>query len=228
MFALYALCSMAQEEESAQTNKIRENVRGKKQYYLFSPRSSITVPHPMTNKAFKKCFVGIYEISAGLNVMFYKNFFIGGTYKNGLLKITGNKIPNFSFHNVSMEIDNLAIKMGGDGYLNDNNTVVFSASVSAGQNWTKFSGLESKAPSKHPLITGYRCTFVEPEVNLFFLVDPNFGIGATVSYCLFNKIFNPFELSLNDWTSFDTNNPGATSYLSFGFGFYYSFQKRKQ
>ncbi|MGZ6519857.1 MAG: hypothetical protein ACXVED_19900, partial [Bacteroidia bacterium] len=31
-----------------------------KQYYLLSPRVSVTVPHPMLIKSFKKSFVGIY------------------------------------------------------------------------------------------------------------------------------------------------------------------------
>ena len=49
----------------------------KKQYYLLSPRVSVTVPHPMGNKSFKKSFVGIYEVSAGLNFMLHKGLFVG-------------------------------------------------------------------------------------------------------------------------------------------------------
>ncbi|MCW3085368.1 MAG: hypothetical protein JWP12_2734 [Bacteroidetes bacterium] len=188
-----------------------------KRYYVLSPRVSVTVPHPMSNKSFKKCFVGIYEISGGLNFYLYKGLFIGGTYKNGLLKITENKIADY---NASMFINNAAVKIGTDAYIGDKNRVIFSAAVSGGKNWTKYGGLVAKEPRNIP--TSYTCTYLEPEINLFFLIESNFGIGVTVSYSIFNHTFDPYELALNDWTQFSKTNTGSTQYLSFGFGFYYS------
>ena len=214
-FVLFSLAVLAQDETPSLP----------KQYYILSPRVSVTVPHPMTNKAFKKCFVGIYEISGGLNFMYYKGLFIGATYKNALLKITGNKIANFD---VSMKINNVASKLGVDSYLGDNNRVVFSTAVSVGQNWTRYSGLHTKDQTKRPALTAYKSIVVEPEINLFFLVESNFGIGATVSYSIFGKNFDPYELALNDWTTFQNVKPGSTSYLSFGFGFYYSLIAKKK
>ncbi len=196
-----------------------------KQYYFLSPRVSVTVPHPMSNKAFKKCFVGIYEVSGGLNFMYYKGLFIGASYKNGLLKITENKITDF---NASMKINNVALKLGVDSYLGENNRVVFSSAISVGQNWTKYLGLHTKDQTKHPALTEYQSIFVEPEINLFFLVESNFGIGATLAYSIFDKNFDPYELALNDWTSFQNIKPGSTTYLSFGFGFYYSLIAKKK
>lgn len=196
-----------------------------KQYYYLSPRVSVTVPHPMTNKAFRKCFVGIYEITGGLNIMYYKGLFIGASYKNALLKITENKIANFE---ASMKLNNVALKLGTDSYLGEKNRVVFSSAVSVGQNWTRYSGLHTKDQTKHPALTEYKSIFVEPEINLFFLVESNFGIGATISYSIFDKNFDPYELALTDWTSFQNIKAGSTSYLSFGFGFYYSLIAKKK
>ena len=190
-----------------------------------SPRVSITVPHPMANKSFKKSFVGIYEISGGLNLMIKKGFFVGATYKNGLLKITENKIADY---NASMYINNAGAKIGGDVYVGDKNRMILSTSVTVGQNWTKYSGLVCTVPNEHPMITSYTDTYVEPEVNFFFLIESNFGIGATVSYTFFNKKFDPYELCLNEWTQYPKINTGVTQYLSFGFGFYYSLLSKKK
>ena len=207
------------------SSKTNETPSLPKQFYFLSPRVSVTVPHPMANKAFKKSFVGIYEITGGLNVMYYKGLFIGASYKNGLLKITENKISDF---NASMKLNNIALKLGVDSYLGEDNRVVFSSAVSVGQNWTKYSGLHTKDQTKHHALTEYKSIFVEPEINLFFLVESNFGIGATLSYSIFDKNFDPYELALTDWTSFQNVEPGSTSYLSFGFGFYYSLIPKKK
>jgi hypothetical protein len=218
---------MSQEEETPAQQPVNDedDPSPPKQYYLFSPRISVTVPHPMANSSFKKSFVGIYEISGGLNIYPYKGLFIGVTYKNGLLKITENKIADY---NASMYINNAAVKAGGDFYIGDRNRVIYSIAVSAGRNQTKYSGLVAKDKNK-VIPDTYSCTYMEPEMNLFFLIESNFGIGVTLSYSIYNKTFDPYELSLNDWTQFSKNNTGTTQYLSFGFGFYYSmFRKAKQ
>ena len=111
LFSLFALASFAQDE-----NTIVPSTAGidappeKKQYYIFSPRVNVTVPHPMGNKSFKKSFVGIYEVNLGLNLFVYKGLFVGVSAKNGLLKITENKIADY---NASMQINNVAGKVGG-------------------------------------------------------------------------------------------------------------------
>lgn len=229
VFAFSSIALFGQDQENEDDTDdgfpARENkISGLKNYYLFSPRLNVTVPHPMANKSFKKCFVGIYEISGGLNIMLYKGVFIGGTYKNGLLKITENKIANY---NASMEINNAAGKIGGDLYLGERNRSLFSAALSMGENWTHYYDLVAKDPHKVISNTSFTCSYMEPEVNLFFLVDDNFGVGATISYTIFDHPFDPYELSLNDWAGFDKTSGGTTQYISFGFGFYYSFLKKK-
>lgn len=195
-----------------------------KRYYLFSPRVSVTVPHPMGNASFKKSFVGIYEVSAGINCYVYKGIFIGGTYKNGLLKITENKIADY---NANMYVNNVGAKLGTDAYVGEKNRVIFSTAVTVGKNWTKYKGLVAK-DSSVVSPSAYSCYYVEPEVNIFFLIESNFGIGATLSYSFFDTNFDPYALKLTDWTQFGTSNGGATQYLSFGFGFYYSFWKKEK
>jgi len=222
-FSFISATMLAQDETPAPF--INESKSFKKQYYVFSPRVSITVPHPIANRSFKKSFVGIYEISGGFNIMLYKGLFAGITYKNGLFKVMENKIPDY---NAKMYINNGAIKVGSDFYVGDKNRIILSTALSAGKNQTHFASLICKDPANHPvMITAYETTFIEPEINLFFLIEPNFGIGATLSYTTFNRLFDPYELCLDDWAQFDRNSKGATQHFSFGFGFYYSFLKKK-
>jgi hypothetical protein len=186
--------------------------------YLFSPRASFTVPNPMGNSAFKKTFVGIYEANIGFNLMIFKGLYAGVAFKNGLLKVTQKTIPNY---NAGMHMYNAAVKVGGDFYLNEKNTILVSAAMSAGQNVTKFSSLVSKTPGKQPDITGFKALYAEPELNIYLFTEANFGFGFTLSYTVLQRTFNPYELSLNDWTSYNKTNTGNTQYLSFGFGMYY-------
>jgi len=216
----------SQEEPAVGVDEVNDESKSyKKEYYFLSPRVSVTVPHPMGNKAFRKSFVGIYEISGGLNIMLYKGLFLGATYKNGLLKITENKIADY---NASMAINNIGLKIGGDFFIGEQNKIIFSGSITGGQNYTKYSGLVCRKPTETPKIKAYTASYIEPELNLFFLVEQNFGIGLTVTYSIFNTEFNPYDLCLNDWASFDKENPGRTQYFSFGFGFYYSLIKKKE
>jgi hypothetical protein len=226
MFFYCASPVLSQEGDQPVTQESQdiESPPAPKRYYVLSPRVSVTVPHPTKNTSFKKSFVGIYEASAGLNIYLYKGIFIGGTYKNGLLKITENKINDY---NASLSINNTGVKLGGDVYVGEKNKVIFSAALTAGQSSGRYSGLVAKDKSR-VLPAKYTCTYYEPEINLFFLIESNFGIGATISYTVFNKTFDPYELALNDWTQFPKDISGSTQYYSFGFGFYYSLWSKKK
>ncbi len=197
----------------------------KKQYYLLSPRVSVTVPHPMGNKSFKKSFVGIYEVTGGLNVNIFNGFFLGVSGKNGLLKITENKITDY---NASMRFNAVAGKFGFDTYVGEKNNAIFSMALSYGQNWTEYSGIMSKDPKNPPKINSFTTSFWEPEMNLFFLIESNFAIGATISYTVYDAHFDPYDLALNEYAKFDTENAVSTQYFSFGFGFYYSLIRKKK
>ena len=195
-----------------------------RKYYLFSPRLSFTVPHPMGNAAFKKTFVGIYELNAGLNLTFFRGFFASATFKNSLLRITEKKIPKY---NAGMTMNAAAVKVGGDFYLNDKNTVLFTAAVGAGQNSTKYTNLLCKDPVNRPAITSFRSIYYEPEASFFLFIEENFAIGLTTTYTVIKRTFDPYELCLNEWSAYGKENSGPISYISFGFGFYYGFSTRK-
>ncbi|MDF2436417.1 MAG: hypothetical protein K0Q95_793 [Bacteroidota bacterium] len=223
-FSATSLVAQEDDQVAVQETPEVETPPAPKRYYVLSPRVSVTVPHPTKNTSFKKSFVGIYEASGGLNLYVYKGIFVGGTYKNGLLKITENKINDY---NASLTINNIGVKLGGDVYVGEKNKVIFSAAVTAGQSTGRYTGLVAKDKSRI-LPTKYTCNYFEPEINLFFLIESNFGIGATLSYSVFDKTFDPYELALNDWTQFPKSITGSTQFYSFGFGFYYSLWKKKK
>ena len=193
-----------------------------KKYYLFSPRLSVLVPHPTDNASFKKTFTGLYELNAGMNVMLYQGIYAGITFKNAELTITPNKIPDYD---ASMQVYSFAFKSGSDFYVGERNNMIFSAALSVGQNNTLFESIKTKVPSEHP-ITGFKSAYVEPEISLYFLIEEDFGIGATVSYSFIQHNFDPYQLYLNEWAPYDRSNSGPTQCISFGFGFYYGFSKR--
>lgn len=197
----------------------------KKQYYVFSPRFSITVPHPTSNKAFRKSFVGVYGLSAGLNIMLFKGAFIGVTYKNSLIKVFENRIPDLE---ANMQMNDAGIKVGIDNYVGSKNRMIFSASVNVGYNWTTYSRFKCKTIYGKTPISGFSTNYIEPEINYYFLVEENLGIGANIHYTLLNQNFNPYDLCLNEWSQFDKSNPGNIQYLSFGFGIYYGFMKKQE
>ncbi len=225
LFALVSQTSLAQDEpDQSEIPVVVESPPRQKQYYLFSPRVSVTVPHPLGNQSFKKSFVGIYEVNAGLNLMLYKGLFAGVTFKNALLKITENKIPDL---NANMAMNSAAFKLGSDFYVGSKNSILLSTAVSVGQNNTKYSSFECKVPDKHPILNGFKSSYVEPELNLFFLTEDNFGIGATLTYSLIKRNFDPYELCLDEWAQFGKDNSDPIRYISFGFGFYYGFSKKR-
>ncbi len=228
VFTIVSIAASAQEEEiksdtsSVSTASAVETPLRPKKYYLFSPRLSITVPHPINNGAFKRTFVGLYELNAGMNVLLYKGIFAGAVFKNSELQITPNKIPGYD---ASMNFYSFAFKAGSDFYANDKNSIIISASIAAGQNNTKFTSLKTKLASEHP-VTAFKSTYIEPELDMFFMIEPDFGIGATITYSSIKRNFDPYELYLNEWAPYERSNPGSTQYLTFGFGFYYGFGKR--
>lgn len=227
IFICFSVAGYCQDEQLpvAPPATVGDPAPAKKQYYLLSPRISITVPHPMGNKSFKKSFVGIYEASGGLNILLFKGFFVGATAKNGLLKITENKITDY---NASMKINNVAGKIGVDMYIGEKNRAIYSVALSYGQNWTTYEGIKYKYENNKPKINSFTTSYFEPEMNIFFLIESNFGVGATLSYTVFDAHFDPYDLVLNEYAKFDRENAVSTQFFSFGFGFYYSLVKKKK
>lgn len=227
IISLTALLSKAQDSIPSSDTAVIESQILPKANNLFSTRLSFTVPNPTSNKAFVKSFVGIYQINGSMNMALYKGVFIGVTFSNALFQVSKNVIPNKTYAKQPfVNTYNAAVKIGGDWYIGENNRIIFSADVSVGQSFVRYSAFVCKDPSKNIEITGFKSPYGATEVSMIFLVEPNWGIGPTISYSLINRSFDPYELCLEDWASYSKSNPGATQYLSFGFVCYFNFFRK--
>ena len=194
---------------------------------LFNARLSFSVPNPTGNKAFTKSFIGIYQMSGSMNMALYKGVFIGVAFSNTLLQVSKNVIPNKTYAKQPfMNAYSAAVKIGGDWYIGENNRIIFSADVSVGQSFVRYSAFACKDKSKDIAITTFKSPYGAVEMSMIFLVEPNWGIGPMLSYSLIKRSFNPYEVCLDDWSSYSKSNSGATQYLSFGFVCYYNFFKK--
>lgn len=200
----------------------------KKEQYWFSPHASVTVPNPMNNTAFKKNFAGVFQVNAGLDINIFKGVFVGAEYANATLKITG-LIGTQNFHySPLMKINNAGIRVGGKTFIGAKNRIIYSASVLVGQNWTHYTDLRCKDSTVAPPLTKYTTSFIQPEMSLYFLVESNFAIGATISYSIYRKHFDPYEICLNEIKPVGKVGAGTTQTLNFGFTVCYSFLKKKE
>jgi hypothetical protein len=220
--------AFAQDPSTENASTSTDNGPSNKEFFWFSPRVSVTVPHPIANGAFKKNFAGVYELSASFDIMILKGAFIGAEYTYATLKVTGlTGVSNFNY-NPLMHINNAGFRVGAQKYLGERNKVIFTAAMAAGMNWTNFEKLKCKDSTVAPMLSKYSTSYLKPEINIYFLVESNFAIGATLSYSIYRRKFDPAEICLNDWkASVGTVNDKPTQYLAFGFGFYYSFYKKK-
>jgi hypothetical protein len=228
VFTMSASLSIAQDEiPSTDTSAIVTNVILPKANNLFSTRGSFTVPNPISNKAFKKSFIGIYQVNGCLNLALYKGLFIGVVFSDALFQIDKNIIPNKTYAKQPyMNVYNAGIKVGGDFYIGEKNRIIFSADVSVGQSYVKYSSFSCKDATKKIAVTDYKSPFVGSEISMIFLVEPNWGIGPTIGYSLIKRSFNPYDLCLDDWSGYSQNSSGATQYFNFGFICHYSFGKK--
>lgn len=227
ILSLAALYSKAQDSIPSSDTAVIESLVLPKANNLFSSRLSFTVPNPTANKAFVKSFVGIYQVNASMNMALYKGVFIGVAFSNALLQVDKNVIPNKTYAKQPfMNTYSASVKIGSDWYIGENNRIIFSADVSVGQSFVKYSAFVCKDPTKNIVTTDFKSPYGSAEVSMIFLVEPNWGIGPTISYSLINRSFDPYELCLEDWASYGTSKSGATQYLNFGFVCYFNFFRK--
>lgn len=190
--------------------------------HRFNARATCSVPSPIVNRAFKKTFIGVFDVTTTAAYNYYKGLFVGGVGKATLLKIPPNKIPNLT---TTMEMYAAGGKLGYDLYVGNN--AFLTMGVNAGMNWTKYSSVSCYDPVDYPF--KYETYFIEPELIMSFFIENKFAVGINVSYNMMQKSFDPYFLCLDDHAAYrDYELGGPTTYLDVGFGFYYGFSKRKR
>jgi hypothetical protein len=228
VFLLFASISMIAQEPGIDNMPSKtETGPMKKEYYWFNPHASVTIPNPTANRAFRKNLAGVYKVSTGIDILLFKGIFAGALYENATLKITGITGASYFHYQPVMKINNAGVRVGGRGYFGERNRMIYSLSLAIGESWTHYKDMRCKDSTVAPALIRYACPFVQPELGVYFLVESNFAIGATISYCAYNKKFDPYEICLDSWKAVGAMGNGNIQYLSFGFGFYYSFLRKK-
>ncbi|HEU4719565.1 MAG TPA: hypothetical protein VFU15_17095 [Bacteroidia bacterium] len=201
--------------------QIREGVNP----FLMSIRGTATVPHPVTNKAFRRSFTGIYDATVSCDYQVFPGAIIGAMYRNNLWKTPDNKIPGL---NTYAQSNNFGLRIGYDFPINE--TAVGFFGLTAEQGYYHFYGLSiNEGTDLTELKTKYAYHALEGEGGVYFYTEGNFAIGLNASYLFSNFKFNPYRLFLNQHKAYIASDlNGTVSQLNVGFCVVFSFLKKKK
>jgi hypothetical protein len=190
--------------------------------FRMSARLTGTVPHPVSNKAFRMSFTGIYDITASCNVQIFRGISAGVEYKHNLWKTPDNKIAGL---NTYAQGHHGGIRIGYDNVLSNTSTAYVALSAFTGQ--MHFYGISYRPDTIHgPLITKFKFKSAQLETGVFFYTEGSFAIGFNASYTFTNFDFNPYQLYLDQHKAYlESDLKGTVSHFNFGFNVVYSFWK---
>ena len=188
--------------------------------FRMSIRASGTVPHPLSNKAFRRSFTGIYDVGASVNFQVIKGFVAGLAYEHNLWKTPDNKIPGLNTYSQS---HNGGIRVGYDRAIGETAVAYFGVSALIGR--VNYYGISYRPDSTHvPLQTKYTYRSIVPDLGVFFYTEGNFAIGVHASVVFTNFQFDPDKLYLDQHKAYIASDyDGNVSHLNVGFCVVYSF-----
>lgn len=232
-FTLATFSSFAQDSVAvADTNEVVEDLTLPKVDYLYHSSLSFTVPNPISNNTFKNTFLGIYQIRGAVKLDLFKGIRIGVNFSNAQFKIDKNIIRDYNInvsksYNPRISVYSAAVSLGGTFYVGEKNRIIIDTDVSVGQNYATFNSFSCKDSTKTMRLSDFKSIYGEVTVNLYFLMETNWGLGPSISYTLMDRSLSANELCLEDWTkSKSSGNQNNLQYLNFGFVAYYSFFRK--
>lgn len=180
------------------------------------------VPHPVSNKAFRRTFIGIYDMSLSFRLKLFSGFSAGIEGMHSKWKIPDNKIPGL--HTVSQ------FNGGGLSLCYDYPTGevgVLYATINAGVAQNRYYGLSyDSVPDNFQ--TEYFINYGEVEVGAYFYTEGSFAIGMQTSMMFTNFAFDPYKLSLNEHKTYiESDLEGKVTTFNLGFSVVYSFVEKK-
>lgn len=188
--------------------------------HRFHIKVSGNVPHPVSNKAFRRSFVGVYDIGLTFRVRLFGGFAAGINGIHSLWRIPDNKIPGL--HTVGQ------VNGGGASLAYEypmGEVAVLYASLNAGMAQMHYYGLSHDSTPEN-FQTKYMIRYGQLEVGSYFYTEGNFAIGIQTSFIFTDYAFDPYKLALNEHKSYipsDLNGKVVT--FNFGFSVIYSFLK---
>ncbi|HLG01953.1 MAG TPA: hypothetical protein VI731_00060 [Bacteroidia bacterium] len=191
--------------------------------FRMSVRFAGTVPHPVSNKAFRRSFTGIYDIGASLNFQVFRGILVGIQYQHNLWKIPDNKIPGLKTYGQS---HHGGIRVGYDYVINS--IAVGYAGVSMLSGRMKFYGISyTPDTTRPPLETSFNYRMIQLEAGVYFYTEGNFAIGVHAAGSFTSFAFDPYKLYLDQHEPYlPADLDGNVSYFNIGFSLVYSFLRK--
>ncbi|HTL83219.1 MAG TPA: hypothetical protein VL651_16005 [Bacteroidia bacterium] len=192
--------------------------------FRMSIRAAATVPHSLSNKAFRRSFTGIYNITAGYYYQVFHGFEAGLQFEHSLWKTADNKIPGL---NTYAQTFHGGIRVGYDRVVGTNSVAFVGISFMEGM--IKFYGLSIQSGTD---LTNFRSHFnynqVCADAGVFFYTEGSFAIGIHFGADFSNYHFDPYSIFLNQHKAYVASDLNGTfAQLNVGFSVVYSFDSNK-
>lgn len=189
--------------------------------HRFHLQFSGNVPHPVSNKAFRRSFIGVYDLGMTFRIRLFSGFSAGINVMHSLWRIPDNKIPGL--HTVG-QFNGGGITLAYDYPVGE--VAVLYAAINAGIAQVHYYGLSyDSVPDNFQ--TRYMINYGEFEVGSYFYTEGNFAIGIQTSFIFTNYDFDPYRLSLNEHKTYIPSDlEGNVVTFNFGFSVLYSFLKK--
>ena len=192
----------------------------------FSIRVNCGIPKLASSELLRNTFSGIINAEASLNCKLFSNFFVGVGYSYSYSK-SQDALRKQNI-NPNMQMQNGYLKIGYDHFFSENGFTTISLNV--GSNFTSFSGIQyynDSLKGKYP--TQFVSGFVEPQLGVYLIVDPNLAIGGNIGY---NYNFSQFDSRYPGTDKWLPNSSGLSnkwniSSITLCFGMYIGLGKKK-
>lgn len=196
--------------------------------YRMNMKLEGSVPHGLSNKAFRRSFTGVYEIQLSTSVELFSGFSLGVAYRNALWNTPDNKIQGI---NTNMQTNGVGLQLGYDKRLT--RTAFACASLTAGRAFTRFTGLvyetdSALAADPVGVVDSYTYNYAELRIGTYFFTEGNFAIGLNTGVTFTNFGFDPYKLELDQHKAYiDSDLNGNVVQLNLGIHVLFGFIKKQ-
>jgi hypothetical protein len=197
--------------------------KGKEIPFRMSIRACATVPHSISNKAFRRSFTGIYDVTVSFNYQVFHGINVGIQYRNNEWKTADNKIPGL---NTYAQSHHGGLRVEYDMPVSDNSTAYIGLMAEEGM--IKYFGLSfNPGTDLSDLQKKYYYHTIEAETGIFFYTEGSFAIGVHTSAVFTNYAFNPYSIHLDQHKAYVASDlNGKWAHIDVGFVVVYSFFKK--
>ena len=191
--------------------------------FRMSIRGYATVPHSLSNKAFRRSFTGIYDVAVSANYQVFHGINVGLLYRINEWKTADNKIPGL---NTYAQANHGGICVGYDFVLSETSTGYLG--IGAEEGMIKYFGL-SFAPGTDlsTLKKNYNFRAIDVEGGAFFYTEGNFAIGIHLAAVFTDYKFDPYSIHLYQHKAYVSSDlDGTWSHFDVGFNVVYSYWRK--